>query len=239
MQNVSKLEGITSSDLEGLSKMYDLGDHAMKNRMLAIMGGRTDLTRMIKLEYFLEQASPVTVGYTTVETMFRDWAAGVKNLGLTDPWETWMQEKHKDQKYAQGQKIIDSYDAQDRAQYLLHFQGGQVLQADNSPIPRRTIFALSASNEWYAKPNTGEDDDNLHHSSFLQGVPVKCAGELFVDNGGNLTKITNNSGHYQPDMLSLQRAVAVLKAQMADTSAVQVKLVGKPTVYTVDNFLNL
>ena len=35
----------------------------------------------------------------------------------------------------------------------------------------------------------------FHHSSFTSGKKVKCAGMIRVD-GGKVTKISNNSGHY-------------------------------------------
>jgi hypothetical protein len=238
MENVAKLQGITQSDVDGISKMYDLGDLAMKNRMLAILGGRTDLTRMVKLQYFLEQASPMTLGYAPIENLFRTWWNGVQNLGLTDPWQTWMQQKVADSNGEHADSMVDSYDQQERAKHRVQFVNNQLLTTNNdnntpTPLPSKSVYVLSANNEWYAKPL----DEGLHHSSFMQGIPVKCAGDLYVNNG-TLTKIDNNSGHYQPDAKALQRAVAVLKAQMGTTNGVNVKLAGQPTQYTVDQFLS-
>lgn len=49
----------------------------------------------------------------------------------------------------------------------------------------------------------------FHHSSFLSGKPVLCAGEITVQNG-KLTHIDNLSGHYRPTKQHLPDCVRVL-----------------------------
>ncbi|WP_373059717.1 hypothetical protein [Gemmatimonas sp.] len=49
----------------------------------------------------------------------------------------------------------------------------------------------------------------FHHSSFLSGKPLLCAGEITLA-AGHVVHIDNLSGHYQPNTSYLLRAVEVL-----------------------------
>ena len=49
----------------------------------------------------------------------------------------------------------------------------------------------------------------FHHSSFLSGKPVLCAGEIAVDQG-KITKVSNSSGHYRPSTSDLLNCVTAL-----------------------------
>lgn len=234
LRNVAKIENLRGDDLDGVTQMWDLGDQAMQQRMTLVMGGVSDLSRMSRLEYFLEQVSPIHIGYDTVLAMFRHWTLGTLTYGYTKPWETWITEKANDNHDTTfGKKtIVDSYDAQTRAQYQLHFSGKTVLKADNSPLAGDNIFALSKDSIWYASGKVGP----VHHSSFMQGAPVKCAGHLYTKSDGSLTRIDNNSGHYAPDQAALKRAAAVLQSQM-DVTDVRIAGYGAPKPRTVAEFL--
>jgi hypothetical protein len=50
----------------------------------------------------------------------------------------------------------------------------------------------------------------FHHSSFVSGRRVRCAGMIKIDNGF-VTAISNNSGHYKPRKQQLQNMVRWLK----------------------------
>ncbi len=39
----------------------------------------------------------------------------------------------------------------------------------------------------------------LHHSDFLNGMPVLCAGEILFSKSGKVKTVSNKSGHYMPD----------------------------------------
>lgn len=51
----------------------------------------------------------------------------------------------------------------------------------------------------------------FHHSSFLAGGDVAGAGELVVENG-ELTLITDQSGHYQPTQAMTAQVVQHLRS---------------------------
>lgn len=52
----------------------------------------------------------------------------------------------------------------------------------------------------------------FHHSSLTSGGPVAGAGELSVA-GGKLTRITNSSGHYRPDLVNMVYVLSELAQQ--------------------------
>jgi hypothetical protein len=57
----------------------------------------------------------------------------------------------------------------------------------------------------------------VNHSSITSGKEVICAGTITILNG-QLTSITNNSGHYKPTKENLQECVKVLQKEGADLS---------------------
>ncbi|MCI0712749.1 MAG: hypothetical protein L0154_21515 [Chloroflexi bacterium] len=217
MANVAKIDNVSSEHLQGIDKMWDLGGLPMRQRMTDLMGGVSDLRRMSGIEYFLEQVSPIHVGYEAAKAMFEFWITAVLYHGWTNPWETWMVTKANNQDF-EGKPItvIDSYDATTRAQYELTPNGKKILKADGQPLVGDNIYVLTSDNTWYGGSKVGP----IHHSSFMQGAPVKCAGHLHTDGGGNLQRIDLSSGHYTPDKTALKRAMSVLSKQM-DISDVQ------------------
>lgn len=95
-------------------------------------------------------------------------------------------------------------DAQARVRYRVVMQNG-LLQKDGKPLdttnmkthftgPGWAIYVLSPSGVFYTGSHVV---GQFHHSSFLEGRPVKGAGEWKVNNG-KLIEITAKSGHYKP-----------------------------------------
>lgn len=210
LANVAKIEDADDSDVEAVGEMWDLGDAGMKQRMVDIMGGVSELSRMSRMEYFLEQVSPVHSGYSTVRAIFDMWKMGVLYHGWTHRWEVWMITKTGQDFEGKKERIIDSYDAVTRAQYKLTPTGKTIMKANGAPLVGDNIYVLTEDNEWYG----GTKDGPVHHSSFMQGAPVKCAGHLHTDGSGNLQRIDRNSGHYAPEADAMKRAIAVLSKQM-------------------------
>jgi hypothetical protein len=71
-----------------------------------------------------------------------------------------------------------------------------------------SLYAMDTSGRLYAWRGSGSKA--LHHSSFLAGNFVMCAGTIcFVD--GKLSWISGDSGHYKPTGRQLLRAMTVLR----------------------------
>ncbi len=50
----------------------------------------------------------------------------------------------------------------------------------------------------------------MHHSSFVAGADVRCAGELATDASGRLLLVSGFSGHYRPTTEHLVELLAWL-----------------------------
>jgi hypothetical protein len=74
--------------------------------------------------------------------------------------------------------------------------------------PDKTLFA------------GGIELKKFHHSSFLAGGATIFAGELETDASGNITKITNRSGHYRPQKEHLLQALELFREWKIDLARV-------------------
>lgn len=77
---------------------------------------------------------------------------------------------------------------------------------------RRAIFVMDKDGNVFA--SNYQEVGRFHHSSFLGGDDVACAGELQVSNG-NILAISRKSGHYRPDPEHLGQAYDHLRGQGA------------------------
>jgi hypothetical protein len=71
------------------------------------------------------------------------------------------------------------------------------------------MYVMSPDGTFYAASQAG---GRFHHSSFLSGGPVACAGEMSVNSSGNITYINNFSGHYMPDEDNMKQALQQLRS---------------------------
>lgn len=74
------------------------------------------------------------------------------------------------------------------------------------------IFVMAPDNKIYSHSHKV---GAFHHSSFLSGGAIQCAGEIAVDNG-RVVAINNKSGHYRPDSGSMVRMLFWLRYHGAD-----------------------
>lgn len=66
---------------------------------------------------------------------------------------------------------------------------------------KKGLFVLDIENELHMAPRHSEI---AHHSDFLSGIGVLCAGEYKLNNLGVITILTNKSGHYMPSYECLE-----------------------------------
>jgi len=110
---------------------------------------------------------------------------------------------------------------QDLKHYRLDFKEGRIVDAtgknldtrsaaatNRNRIAGRAIYVMDHYGNFYATNNHKEG--KFHHSSFLGGASVACAGEIEVHDG-IVKVITNKSGHYLPERSHLAQAVTSLQ----------------------------
>jgi hypothetical protein len=229
LANVASLAHMTPRHQDAMEILWDTSSPEMQQRISDVMGGGRRKKRVSNIQYFLEAINPIHVGYQGAEDIFEAWMDGVLQNNEHWVYEEWMPDQVQD-----DHQIIHYYDDQERAARRVTPNGKQILKADGSPLNERSNFALTADNVLFAGPGW---EENVHHSSFLSGLPVKCAGELFFRNS-NLSKINDQSGHYKPGLANMKRAVAFLNERM-DTSDVTVSIVGHNGTIPVDEFMKL
>ncbi len=102
----------------------------------------------------------------------------------------WIESRHLEEKYPCVLDAIDAFKGSARrAASELRSAAAQRVAQESGGSPRRMLL--------------------LHHTSFLAGAPVACAGRLKVKDGV-LEKVDNNSGHYAPPRPLLLQAIARL-----------------------------
>jgi hypothetical protein len=75
-------------------------------------------------------------------------------------------------------------------------------------------------------------DSVFHHSSFVSGQRVRCAGMIKIDNG-QVTAISNNSGHYKPRIPQMVNMIRFLRGANAISSTARVEVhTGGPEIIT-------
>ena len=90
--------------------------------------------------------------------------------------------------------------------YKVQFTNGRIMQngenyfTDMQRSRPHTIFVLDLEDNLYICDCNSVNE--IHHSSFKQGMPVKAAGEMYIHDG-IILKLNNFSGHYRPNEKSL------------------------------------
>ncbi|MGZ4968092.1 MAG: eCIS core domain-containing protein [Methylobacter sp.] len=92
-----------------------------------------------------------------------------------------------------------------RKQYAVTISGTKIAGGGISEKHRDHAFVLSTDGVIYAAPKQTSGEVRIHHSSFMAGGAVACAGIFFVQPGGNIFYVKDYSGHYQPGIPELKR----------------------------------
>ena len=117
--------------------------------------------------------------------------------------------------------IVKYLDLEEREKFKVNFQYDPIskttklkLNGEYINSNQELMYVIDVYQNVFVNFEVTEESDNeitiFHHSSFLRGAPVICAGKLKINNG-ELTFISNNSGHYFPKIYELFNALVVLK----------------------------
>ena len=75
-------------------------------------------------------------------------------------------------------------------------------------------FVMSKEGKLYMGKHTGLDG-GISHGSFLDDKPIEMSGLISIS-AGQITKITDNSGHYKPQELDMYRGIKKLQTSMPE-----------------------
>ncbi|MBN82332.1 MAG: hypothetical protein CMJ70_19555 [Planctomycetaceae bacterium] len=127
----------------------------------------------------------------------------------------------------QPEKVVRYFDDVERLRHLLVFYAQRRLwckkqqhrDGSQREVPYSTShlsgdsYAVDVDLNIYSRPYQNEGDDlAIHHSSYLAGKAVLCAGMIIIDDG-KLLHIDNESGHYKPSTSNLLNLLAALRLE--------------------------
>lgn len=78
-------------------------------------------------------------------------------------------------------------------------------------------FVMSKEGEIYIASHSGRyetDKQTLSHASFLEGRPAEMTGMISINDNGKINRISDNSGHYQPDEIDMYRGIKKIQETM-------------------------
>lgn len=156
-----------------------------------------------------------------VDTYLDEWEKSDTQLNFDD----WMKQTHDNVALKEVQYLTT--DAE-RLPYRLDFKNGKALR-ENVPFDTTTettehsgvgsaIFVIDANRQFYAGSHIR---GTFHHSSFLGGAAIMGAGEIKTNDKGEITHITNKSGHYKPDKQQDLNTLKILQDAGVDLSKVK------------------
>ncbi|RKH68895.1 hypothetical protein [Corallococcus llansteffanensis] len=165
----------------------------------------------------------------------------------------YMLPKYKGEDKNSGVKYLSE---EERGQVKLTIDNGRFLlggQPFTSGMPNESspqmqvahLFAVDVKGNFfvYTKGMGGSNGSlKVHHSSILAGADVICAGFIAIKNG-KLLYISNCSGHYQPQVDGLMKAISLMVEKgvvLSNDFEVKYEAPGKlrPTTYKAKAFID-
>ena len=199
-------------------------------------GGFRPTIPMHDRRYMLEAFGPTHHAALGLEQTFEKWlkkhedaAAGGATPAPGSFWE-WLEASGIGKQMKQITYLTkderEGYRVQVQANALTWACGEGPLHSIGLPDDDSFIFVISPEKELFAGETVFE---KFHHSSFLEGRPVLGAGQIQVNNG-TLLKVTNDSGHYRPDLSRHYNTLLFLKKSGLVLSSFKSKALGHDPV---------
>lgn len=140
--------------------------------------------------FWLEVVDPEHRHGMTLSKAFEEW--GTNDVCIQQKMSFW--------DYCQTNLAREPVTYLDIARHGVHFKGGKLVDSADQLVnnerflrDEEMIFVCDLDwNLYLHKPTAGV----FHHSSFLAGNPVRCAGEMKVE-AGVIFEVTSNTGHYR------------------------------------------
>lgn len=221
--------------------LQDLVKRVMEVR--GTVGGQVG--RTLDESYWIEKILPQHLGKGKVGAAFNEWKeAGPKTrLNIADwleqvyvpeceddPFGVYLRNRRGDL----GKKISDGKgvkycDAVERMSYVINIEKGIVKDVNGNIYDTSgqstvfsgkgwAIFVMAPNDTLYANSHKA---DEFHHSSFLSGAPIKCAGEIKIEKG-KIAKVTPKTGHYKAEAAELNYFLQFCQKNGVDLRNVQV-----------------
>ncbi len=106
-----------------------------------------------------------------------------------------LQDEYIKEAFAESFIVKNYLSAEQRRTHLAKFVDEQFLGSDNKPLNGEYIYGLLPNNRLYVD----HVKHNRNHSYIIAGLPAKAVGHAHFVNG-HLVTLSNNSGHYKPNL---------------------------------------
>jgi hypothetical protein len=105
---------------------------------------------------------------------------------------------------------VHQFNEKERLDYVATIKDGQLTGQHVVAKSMDFAFVLDGSGTFYTAPKQTSGDTRIHHSSFLSGAPVQCAGVFFcntvvAEHTKGIFYVKDYSGHYQPKVKEVLR----------------------------------
>jgi hypothetical protein len=180
--------------------------------------------------YLLERLDPLHRSGMDLSLQYQYWL-GDPDQRATSFWEyvgiapgTFISQYQSKKKGGLAPAFVKMLTDQQLQKYEIRYLG-QWLDAQNQPASTQfmntvfsgygwAIFVLSTTGRLYIHRHVKH---RFHHSSFVQGGAIRCAGELVIDATGRIRVVTTKTGHFKVGEPELQAMLRQFPApQIAD-----------------------
>lgn len=131
------------------------------------------------------------------------------------------------------------FNARQRAGYRAHiyhgsfYSQGKLIDTTSMISHRKNTFAAFTINANGELSIFNHDEERIVHSSMNAGSPVVSAGEIMIKKG-KLCSITTYSGHYNPNLFNIFRALEMFVSKGVDISEAEVITEYRPSGLGLD-----
>lgn len=182
----------------------------------------------LHVDYWQEAIMDKHYFTSDISNLFKVWKE--KSDGL--PFEVWISRNYSEVLSQTRVRKVQYLGAGQRDIFRVKMEEGKLLKLDDIPLETsqftthfsgagRAIFVMDPSGNLYVGP---QEVGLHHHSSFLSGGRVICAGEIETDSEGIIVYISNLSGHYRPSANALINFLGVLQESGFDLEDVAVHI---------------
>jgi len=197
-------------------------------RVMDVKGTAGPVGRTLEESYWIEKILPNHLGKGAWSAAFSEWRQEKTKtrLNIAD-WLTYVYAPECEDdpfgKYIanriqrmglriQAGKGVRYCDAEERKSYAIQIALGNATDAGGETYDTTeestvfsgkgwAIFVMAPDDTVYAHSHVA---DEFHHSSFLAGAPIKCGGEIRIEQGA-IKEITPKTGHYRAGAAELKQ----------------------------------
>ena len=205
-------------------------------RTMEVKGSAGPVGKTLEESYWIEKILPNHLGKGAWSAAFSEWKQEKTRTKLNiadwltyvfapecedDPFGKYIANRAQKLGHRiQAGKGVKYCDERERKSYQIKIDAGKVTDAGDETYDTTdestvfsgkgwAIFVMAPDDTLYANSHVA---DEFHHSSFLAGAPIKCGGEIKIEQG-IIKEVTPKTGHYKAGALELKEFLLFCRQQ--------------------------